>query len=709
MERAPFKNILEGATRSEFFSLRQFKLYHEGDRFPTVQEATAHLLLLKAFDRLYSKVTSHIREEKDKVIPWKVYVTNAVRRFIIFLNALKSSRKLDSLYRPFDGDFGDHPETVLNLLPDDDFQYFKKVENRIPNALPGLLPPLDVVLVWHAFLLNPKSFYDNCIRNGLQDFALTSFPLDKIAGAIDWDTFEYCPDEKQRLGFHELMKNAGVVVEYEVDLKHLVTEKVCVFCPICFKLLSTVPYTDALGHGFADKDFIAEFSRKECACYCEGFRGTILSHDNLRKRQLVADVYVEKKRLPCIYRYYSSVLKGEPNDEMHINRIDYLVKKYLRESVVTKIVQDKDSPLDNALRKLARGSATSKSQKRIILNTKYILRNYPQMNLIHATIPPMKHNVKISEDLVGCVLRQQKFVDKMNKIGWLFSPVLKETLLETSIRYTRFISMLITTDGILVPTLDIDLMWHTHLLSPFFYLDYCRKNGKNVVDHDDKIEEGKLTTRFEETSKIYKTRYGKEYSLCFCWFCVSARNNCRSKIKRLFKSKGDLEENTKRNILTDENAITEDKGAGLTHISSHNAITIPRGNNLVSVRMKRNYGKNDNGKIYPWRDDIYYYHSSSGMYVLPYNSPIPAVESDYWGSDGGCCAVSNHGGASCSGGANCGSNTAACGKSGGACGGWGGGGGGCGGGGGGCGGGGGGCGGGGGGCGGGGGGGGGGC
>ena len=690
MEKAPFKNILEGAKPSDFFSIRDYETVPEPHKYPTIQEGTAHLLLLKAFDRLYVKVTSHIQEEKDKVIPWKVYVTNAVRRFIIFLNAFKSLRKLDSLYQPFDADPGN--EANLQTLADDDYKYFEQFDRqyrRVPNALRGLLPPLDVILVWHAFLLNPKSFYDNCIRNGLQDFALTSFPLDRIARAIDWDTFDYSPDEKQRLGFDELMRNAGVAIEYEVDLKRLVTEKVNVFCPICFELLSTVPYTDSIGHGFSDKNFIAKPSLKECACRCVGFAGTSISHDNLRKRQLIADLYVDKERLPNIYRYFSGVLKGSLDDEKQINKVDYFVKQYLRDFVVSKIQQNINSPLEGTLRELMRTPISLRRHGSVLLNTRYILRNYPQMNLIHTTIPPMKNNVKISEDLVGCVLRQQKFVDKMNKIGWLFSPILGETLSETSIRYTRFITMLNTSQGILVPTLDIDLMWHTHLLSPFEYLDYCRKTGKKVVDHDDKIDEGKLTTRFEETSKMYKMRYGKEYSLCFCWFCVSARNNCRSKIKRLFKLKADLEENLEKNILAERNAVNEDRGTGLTHISSHNAVTIPRKNNFATLRMRKKYGQNGNGRIYPWRDDSFYYYGMAGMYVLPYYAPFTVVECTYWGSQGGCCAVSDNEGARCSGRGNCetGTGSPTCGSSGGcggSSGGCGGGGGGCGGGGGGC-------------------------
>ena len=44
--------------------------------------------------------------------------------------------------------------------------------------------------------------------------------------------------------------------------------------------------------------------------------------------------------------------------------------------------------------------------------------------------------------------------------------------------------------NILVPTLDIDLLWHTHQLSMYGYFRDCRTSPCHyVIDHDDKIDE----------------------------------------------------------------------------------------------------------------------------------------------------------------------------------------------------------------------------
>jgi len=45
------------------------------------------------------------------------------------------------------------------------------------------------------------------------------------------------------------------------------------------------------------------------------------------------------------------------------------------------------------------------------------------------------------------------------------------------------------------------------------------------IDHDDKIEETKLSTAFEWTSKTYQKLYDELYSECTCWYCESIRES----------------------------------------------------------------------------------------------------------------------------------------------------------------------------------------
>ncbi len=48
------------------------------------------------------------------------------------------------------------------------------------------------------------------------------------------------------------------------------------------------------------------------------------------------------------------------------------------------------------------------------------------------------------------------------------------------------------------------------------------------IDHDDKIDEVKLSTAFEWTSKTYEKMFSSVYSECTCWYCESIRESTTS-------------------------------------------------------------------------------------------------------------------------------------------------------------------------------------
>ena len=70
-----------------------------------------------------------------------------------------------------------------------------------------------------------------------------------------------------------------------------------------------------------------------------------------------------------------------------------------------------------------------------------------------------------------------------------------------------------------VPTLDIDLVWHTHQCSPSRYFETTQTLAGKFVDPNDKIAKGKLDDGFERTQNFFYVRFGKEYTICGCWDC----------------------------------------------------------------------------------------------------------------------------------------------------------------------------------------------
>jgi len=74
-----------------------------------------------------------------------------------------------------------------------------------------------------------------------------------------------------------------------------------------------------------------------------------------------------------------------------------------------------------------------------------------------------------------------------------------------------------------VPTLDVDLAWHTHLLSPKDYFGSTVNEMGMLPDHHDKIDEDILSWFFAWTCMEYWNMFDVPYSDCTCWYCESIR------------------------------------------------------------------------------------------------------------------------------------------------------------------------------------------
>ncbi|RGP67240.1 hypothetical protein FSPOR_6129 [Fusarium sporotrichioides] len=122
--------------------------------------------------------------------------------------------------------------------------------------------------------------------------------------------------------------------------------------------------------------------------------------------------------------------------------------------------------------------------------------------------------------LMDNVERQRVFVKKMNAHLWIRSPALQGTLQRAVDRYENYLELFRLYPGkMLVPTLDIDLVWHTSQLSPAAYETSMKALCGRFINHDDKIAKYKLDTGSDETQTLYRTHFGLEYHVCLCWEC----------------------------------------------------------------------------------------------------------------------------------------------------------------------------------------------
>ncbi|KAK1753320.1 hypothetical protein QBC47DRAFT_462933 [Echria macrotheca] len=79
-------------------------------------------------------------------------------------------------------------------------------------------------------------------------------------------------------------------------------------------------------------------------------------------------------------------------------------------------------------------------------------------------------------------------------------------------RYRRFLELLRDNPGqTMVPTLDIDLVWHTHQLSPAAYAAYCETHVGRAINHDDTIRAAYRSTGQDTTAVAWALRFGQSY------------------------------------------------------------------------------------------------------------------------------------------------------------------------------------------------------
>ena len=310
-------------------------------------------------------------------------------------------------------------------------------------------------------------------------------------------------------------------------------------------------------------------------------------------------------------------------------------------------------------------------------------------------------------DLVGAVIRQGSFIEKMHSIDWIHSPAATSTMKRLLTKYSRYFAILAAyPTQVAVPTLDVDLAWHTHQLSPLTYYAYSVLQTQKFIDHDDKIEETKLSSAFEWTSKTYQKMFNELYSECTCWYCEAIRESHTSSLKRVFGAYDQIDDQLSRlHSASDPHSAP--------HISAHNAIKAETDDDrrtregTMQMKLERDYKKaiqraRKKGREPPARDDYMYAYAWGYPMYMPYYAPYmgdpcvtggmyasnPACANMTTGGIGNCCqgacgggvaagACAGNGAGGCAGGA-----AGGCGGSGGGCG--SGGGGGCGGGGGGC-------------------------
>ncbi|KAJ4361845.1 hypothetical protein N0V83_010786 [Neocucurbitaria cava] len=642
-----------------------------------------------AAENTASTDSTHAERIRDK--RWSIFVARAVSRYQEWWDSLSTAyQRSSSIWRTrITTDDFDSTQTT---------QYISKIPltigfrnadlylvTKFPTEGDSLghnskfrLPPLDVLMVWHAHILNPRIYLEDCIRHSKHALWRTSFPWQRIYEAVDNDTFEYNQEDT-----YSFEKATGHYWDAHQDVSQ--TSK-NIDCPQCAtKLL--VPWTRPPESGSqatmdsyltSDTGYAAPAFQEECS-KCR----LIVTHEKLRVGKFIDDAYSllnERRPLP------GTILNiwGEPqcttigknlssHDAFFPNRVISKLSRFwpasLREEMKTLTVEKLKKMFQQVLKSKSDLTYVNSSQHKpefVARGSKIAVRKLLSHYWDNSSI--------FGIDLVGAVLRQGTFVQKMHKLDWIHSPSYITTVQRLIVKYHRFVRLAaLSPKQTVVPTLDVDLAWHTHQLAPPVYYRYTLAETKKFLNHDDKIPESNLHTAFQATSLAYEKKYGQPYSECSCWYCECTREPLRSNFLNKFSSR--------RSSLSvdklDEKGFTKDAHLG-PHVSAHNALVLDDEKtarerrreleelDLQYAKVVKRYQKKKKGEEAPRRDNDAYLFGAYGypMYYpmpiyVPYYADPSCTQEQYdksaggSGSSGGCvaatCAVSTSLGA-CAGG-----------------------------------------------------------
>lgn len=436
-----------------------------------IPEIKGHLALLNALDALKTEVEGWepsaegglARMPADKEKRWAWFVSLAVERFDMWCRSL-----------PEPGYGGGKQRLEDNL------------------------PPLDVLMVWHSYMLNPRWYAEDAQR------VPACIPLFAL-GIILGDNLALIP---HILNSPPLMTDArvqmfeqrvGFPYDYRDSAKVMVNKEVS--CPRC-RARVLVPYMTPEGEGYLQQGFTHS---------CPTFNCAPLTKDALCARKLADNL----SRIDLQTRLPGCLFGTTKDSESTIRHTSYSIMSQTlqKHSLKTANKDYKNGVNEELAGKVLESAGWTLAGMRARMGRHAILG---RVMSAHAT--PMVYSV----ELVGAVLRQGTFVQKMADLQWtkegFFDKEEDELALQHAIaRYHAFMDLLSSSPAsFFVPTLDIDLAWHTHQLMSKKYETDCKAFVGRYIDHDDKVDGITLSSAFDITCRAWKDRFSLDYTHCGC-------------------------------------------------------------------------------------------------------------------------------------------------------------------------------------------------
>ncbi|KAI8145363.1 hypothetical protein BJV82DRAFT_603392 [Fennellomyces sp. T-0311] len=339
-------------------------------------------------------------------------------------------------------------------------------------------PPLDVAYMWHVHMLSPFRYFEDSIRLSQQNLFNTHLPLESIhptsMNAIEADANASL--WKQYYGLDE---------PYTLTPDNVTTGAAGLPCSFCRSIIEC-SWTDYTNWRY-DSTVGLECRR----CRNKSTVGTSslvkLAHDMEGRPCLIAGLLLDGTGR--VRTKIGSKLQATVDHCTKYAKIRHpnvrLVDPFQTFGDVIKTIEgyQKDSKVAYAHRQEC-------------------------TNLVNAIYACYHNNPSpFSIDLIQAVGRQQDFNSKtVKEIDWQVPFGIARGIRQ----YHKFLHLMFTYPGqVMVPTLEIDLAWHTHMLHPSSYQAFTHKYLGRMINHDDNIAPEKLKEYSNGTDKAWSSKNGR--------------------------------------------------------------------------------------------------------------------------------------------------------------------------------------------------------
>ncbi|KAF9235563.1 hypothetical protein BU15DRAFT_51289 [Melanogaster broomeanus] len=435
------------------------------------------------------------------------------------------------------------------------------------------MPPLDVWLVWHAYILSPCWYAEDCERlSDLQQLRLINM---FVVGSMNVGKLvRQKPTSSRAASWH---KQTGTFFDPFEAMEERTNKQM--ECPRC-RTKVYIPFVSDNGTGFAEGRFFA-------SCPLPGCRLKI-TKENLAVAKFVRDLTETDEG-------HEHFIAGSLFSSS--GKRDALQAKAIRDQLMKSahFSGSRPSTSDGRLARLDWAKEIKEyvgySLERLKEAISTALNNRPEA-LVSRILSAYTDGSPFSVDLVDAVLRQCLFTQKMEELGWIQPAAFRgdgkiEILQRSVMRYHAFLNLIIAhPNSMFVPALDIDLVWHTHQLMASRYGIDCEMYVGRYVDHDVNVAESRLSAAFDETCRAWQTRYQVPYMQCGC--AISEETSFQ-KLMRLVR---EYMRGQRPHLLT----VLHPDHLPATHPSVHNSVMSPQ---AVGIRtfLRTSHHKQDSPQL----------------------------------------------------------------------------------------------------------------